>query len=125
MNPASMTNVERAMACWGSPPEWILTLARECDATNQKIVGDRLGRSGGYVSRILRNQYLGSMVEAERLVSAALASDRVACPAFGDLSLTRCIRLRRPKGPPANNIERWAAGACPTCPINDDKGARK
>jgi hypothetical protein len=121
----AQSNVERARTAYGEPPEWILVLARECDRSDQKQVGARIGRSGGYISRILSNKYPARMTEAERLVLSLIASDRVECPLFGNMPLVRCMRTRRRKGAPTNNIDRMAAGQCPKCPINTDKGVRQ
>ena len=121
----AQSNVDRARIAYGEPPEWILVLARECDASDQKQVGARIGRSGGYISLNLSKKYPARMTEAERLVRSLIASDRIECPLFGNMPLVRCIRTRRRKGAPTNNLDRMAASHCPKCPINTDKGVRQ
>lgn len=125
INSSGMTNVERVCAAWIDPPEWVMMLARECDKASQKRVGERLGRSGGYISRILAGLYTGSLAEAELLVRSRFSADRVDCPLFGDMPVQRCVRMRRKTGSPVNRIESQCARACPTCPINTDKGVRQ
>jgi hypothetical protein len=117
----STSNVERAVFAWADCPEWVLDLARSCDASSQGAVADRLGKSGGYVSRILNAKYTGSYDEAERQVRAILAGDEVDCPAFGPMPLSTCIRARRRKTPPINTLQRCFAQHCPTCPLNSDR----
>ena len=53
-----MSARETARAAWGAAiPDWIETLARECDLTSQNQVARRLGRSASLVSNVLRNKY--------------------------------------------------------------------
>lgn len=121
LNVPPPTNVERAIAAWGaSPPDWVGLLARSCDATNQRVVAARLGKSSGYVSRVLNNRYPGDLVEAERQVRAALGAERVTCPAFGDMALATCITNRR-RVRPANWAHVQLARTCPDCPNNTDR----
>jgi hypothetical protein len=117
----STSNVERAGFAWEDCPEWVLDLARACDATSQGAIAERLGKSGGYVSRILNAKYTGSYDEAERQVRAILGGDEVDCPAFGTMPLSTCIRARRRRTPPINTLQRCFAQHCPTCPLNSDR----
>lgn len=115
------TNLERAIAAWPVPaPDWVQLLARSCDATNQRVVADRLGKSSGYVSRVINNRYPGDLAEAERQVRAALGAERVMCPAFGDMALATCIANRR-RARPANWMHVQLARTCPDCPNNTDR----
>lgn len=118
---ADAINLARAVAAWGAPPEWVKLLARHCDATSQRAVADRLGKSGGYVSRLINRSYAGSYAEAERQVHAVLGEQRLFCPVFGLMALKTCIRSRRRKGPAVNFVHRQFAAACPGCPNNTDK----
>lgn len=118
-------NRERAIVAWGTDlPRWIALLADACDRTNQRVVADRLGKSGGYVSRVLNRAYAGSYEEAEKIVRAAYADEHVLCPALGatpiEMPLRTCIRNRR-RARPANWAQVAFARACPGCSNNTDR----
>ena len=120
---ASSTNAERASAAWGSDmPVWVRLLATACDADNQRVVGERLGKSSGYISRVLSRTYAGSYEEAERLVRATYGGEDVDCPLFGPIPLASCLRARRRKGPARNHLQKQYAATCPTCSNNNDGG---
>lgn len=120
---ASSTNAERALAAWGDGmPAWVGLLATACDADNQRIVGERLGKSSGYISRLINRSYAGSYEEAERLVRATYGGEDVNCPLFGPIPLASCMRARRRKGPARNQLQKQYAAACPTCTNNTDGG---
>lgn len=117
-----LSNLQRAKVAWGrTMPEWIERLAAECDRTNQRAVGERLGVSNGYVSRVLNNKYEGNVDEAEQLIRARLMEERVDCPAFGQIPLTSCMRNRRRKTPAINAMQRAFDRHCPLCPFNTDR----
>lgn len=119
---ADTTNHQRAVAAWcGQLPEWVKLLALHADRTSQRAVADRLGKSGGYVSRLINHSYAGSYAEAERQVRATFGDERVDCPVFGAIALKTCIRSRRRKGPVINFVHRQFAAACPGCPNNTDE----
>ncbi|SCW56038.1 hypothetical protein SAMN02927924_01355 [Sphingobium faniae] len=119
----SATNLERAAVAWGEDmPAWVRLLASACDTDNQRVVGERLGKSSGYISRIINRSYAGSYPEAERLVRATYGAEDVTCPLFGPIPLSSCMRNRRRKGPPRNQIHHQYAAACPACPNNSDGG---
>ena len=70
------TNLDRAIAAWGADlPEWVRLLADAADRTSQRAVADQLGKSAGYVSRLIRRDYAGSYAEAETIV----VSDGFSC----------------------------------------------
>lgn len=117
----STSNSDIIAAAWGTqPPHWVIILASACDATNQRIAGERIGKSSGYVSRLISNTYPGDLAEAERLVRAAYGNEDVVCPLWGPIPLASCMRSRRRKGQPHNQVERMHARHCPDCPINTD-----
>lgn len=119
-----LTNLDRARIAWGADmPRWVRLLATACDATSQRIVADRLDRSGGYVSRLINRNYAGSYDEAETLVRGAYGDEEVDCPLWGPIPLSSCIRNRRRKGPPQNQPQRLHAATCPACPNNTDRAA--
>ena len=121
-------NLARAQGAWGDDmPEWVRILAKACDAATQREVGERLDRSGGYVSRVLSRTYAGSYEEAEQLVRSRLAADEVLCPIWNEaIPLRACIRNRRRKGSPRTQAHHAYARTCPHCPNNtdiDERGA--
>ena len=121
----SVTNLQRAAAAWGEDmPAWVRLLAGACDAANQRSVGDRLGKSSGYVSRVLNNNYPGDMAEAERLVRAAYGAEDVWCPIWSAaVPLKSCMHLRRrsTSAPPQNMLHQRCARYCPNCANNTDR----
>ncbi|WP_336958707.1 hypothetical protein [Sphingobium aquiterrae] len=126
LNPVSAslaTNLERAVAGWGTDmPAWVRLLATACDATNQRIAGERLDASSAYVSRLINNRYPGDMREAEMKVRRVFGGEDVHCPIYGAIPLSSCIRARRRKTPPRNPAHHEHDRACPACPNNSDGG---
>lgn len=115
------SNIARAQSAWGDDmPRWVRLLASACDATSQRVVADRLGKSSGYVSRIVNRLYTGSYAEAEVLVRRFYGSEDVTCPIYGPIPEKSCILNRRRKGQPRNWYERQFASTCPDCPNNVD-----
>lgn len=121
----NQTNLDRARAAWGEDmPRWVRLLAGACDVTNQRAVGNRLGKTSGYISRLVNRNYTGSYAEAETIVRAAYGGEDVLCPLWGPIPLASCIRNRRRPGPPRNQAHHAFAAACPTCPNNSDRPDR-
>lgn len=115
------TNLARALAAWGpDAPKWVRDFAAACDATSQKAAAARIGKSGGWASRIINRNYPAAYAEAKELISAEWGNDEVDCPLFGPMPERSCILNRRRKGSPQNYMARQFARACPTCPKNPD-----
>jgi hypothetical protein len=114
---------QRLAAAWGDkPPRYIQILADACDRDSQRKVADRLGKSSGYISRVLYNNYAGSMAEAEKQILAAYTGDRVECLIWPDpIPRASCLRNRRRAGPPRNQFHITYDRVCPTCPMNEDR----
>lgn len=122
MSVNASANMAAAIAGWGEDmPRWVRLLASACDSDNQRVVAERLGKSSGYVSRILRRVYSGSYEEAEKLVRAAYGHEDVICPLWGAIPLASCIRARRRKAVPRSQSEHEYRRTCPTCPNNTDR----
>jgi len=87
------TNVEKATAAWADDcPSWVLVLAQECDATSQRIVGERLGfTSGSVVSTALANKYSGDMELLQKRVEGEFMAATVRCPVNDDIPLAACL----------------------------------
>lgn len=122
--PAGPSNLMRATAAWGAGmPAWVQLLASACDTTSQRRVADVLGKSSGYISRIVNRNYAGSYEEAELLVRSRFGDEGVLCPLWGQIPLTSCIRNRRREGPARNQAHHQHDATCPTCPNNTDRGS--
>jgi hypothetical protein len=119
---SAATNVAKAEAAWGATiPGWVRLLASASDAGGQRRVAERLGKSSAYVSRLINRSYGGSYEEAETLVRAAYGNEDVVCPIWGSIPLASCIRNRRRKGLPRNQVHHLHARHCPACPNNTDR----
>lgn len=117
------SNLERAQAAWGDAmPAWVRLLATTCDMSNQRSASDRLNLSSGTISKVVNRKYPGSYEEMERKVRATFGGEDVNCPLFGPIPLTSCMRARRRKGPPRNQLHHQYAAACPDCTNNSDGG---
>ncbi len=117
-----LTNIDRAERAWGATmPEWVRLLATACDRTSQNAVGAKLGKSSGYVSRVINGNYNGDLREAEGLVRATFGSETVQCPVMGPIPLASCRQNRRRKGTAVNLLHRLWARHCPDCPNNTDR----
>lgn len=80
-----------AAAAWGEPlPDWIAALASACETSSQRAVAERLGRSAGLVSQVLRCKYPGDMAAVEEAVRGAYMAATVDCPALGALPTDQC-----------------------------------
>lgn len=122
VNQALLTNVDRARAAWGADmPAWVRLLASACDVTNQRQVGEQLGKSSAWVSRILNRSYGAGYEEPELLVRAKFGTEDVVCPIWGPIALSTCVRNRRRDEPPRNHAHHLLAATCPTCPNNSDR----
>lgn len=116
-----LSNMARATSAWGANmPRWVHLLASACDATSQLKAAEKIGKSGPYVSRIIRNDYPGDLAEAEKLVRAAWGQEGVVCPLWGPIPLASCMTARRRSAPPTNRVHHLHRGTCPTCPNNPD-----
>lgn len=119
---SDLNNLDRARAAWGHDmPRWVQLLASACDASSQRDAGERLGKSSGYVSRLLNNRYPGDLGEAEKLVRAAWGDEDVLCPLWGEaIPLANCMTARRRDLPARSAIHHLHRRTCPTCPNNTD-----
>lgn len=118
-------NLDRARAAWGDPlPDWVDLLARSCDASSQRRVADRLGKSNGYVNRLVSATYAGDLTEAEKLVRANLDTARIACPAFSaSITQRQCLDYRRGTRARHPGLRRHIEGICRECIHNPDREA--
>lgn len=110
-------NLTRAEAAWGTPPDWIIVLADECDrAGSQAALGRAIGYSAGVVNAVLGNVYKGDLGRVEAKVRGRFMHASVECPVLGSISTADCLdHQKRPLM--ATNPQRvrlWRA--CRTCP---------
>lgn len=115
------TNLQKAWAAWGNPPEWVQLLAKECDRTSQSAVAQLLSLTPGYVSKLINRTSPAGYDEPAQLVLSIIGKVEVDCPAFGPIPLASCIRNRRRKGPATNTLQRTFERHCPTCSLNPDR----
>lgn len=81
----------RARNGWGTPPDWIITLADACAADTQAGVARKLGVSGSRLSQALARTYPGDMAKLEEIVRGALMGATVNCPVLGEIGRDRCL----------------------------------
>lgn len=83
--------VSKAIAAWGTPPDWILSLAQACDQSSQTAIAKRLAYSAPTISQVLSNTYPGDIVRIEMMVRGALMKAVVDCPVLGEIGRNRCL----------------------------------
>lgn len=113
--------LETARAHWGEDlPDWVERLAKECAASSQRRVADRLGRSAGLISHVLRNNYPGDTEAVEEAVRGAFMNAEVACPALGTIPADECQSWRRKsrRFVNVNSLRVRMFRACANCPRN-------
>ncbi len=111
--------LNKARASWdGNVPDWIEALARECDMTSQAKAATRLGFSPSAVNLVLSNRYGASTDAVEQAVRGVLMSEKVLCPALGEIGKDQCRKWReRSKTFSAANSQHVKMfKTCPTCP---------
>ncbi len=112
-------NVEKMRRAWGKDaPDWVQRLARECDASTQRAVGEKLVRSGSLISQVLNNSYLGDIDGVEDAVRGAYMDATVECPALGTLPTDECQSWRKKArgGVRTNALRVRMINACNSCP---------
>lgn len=107
-----------ARSGWGEAlPDWIMTLARECDASTATAVARRLGYSVAVVSAMVRGNYKGDPGAVEARVRGAYMGEIVECPVLGEIARDRCMREQacRHTGTSAlrTKLRRACRGGCP------------
>lgn len=119
-------NVKVATECWGNEiPDWVAVLARECDASSQRRVGQAMRRSGSLVNQVLHNKYSGNLETVRAIVEGLYMATSIECPALGNILTHVCQEWRdKAKKPSTANIQRVQMfRACSSCPRNRGEGA--
>ncbi len=109
-------NLERVQASWTNPPDWVLALARACDAASQGKVAERLGVSGAAVNQVLGNAYRGRVDRVEVRVRGELMKATVMCPVLGEISSRKCLDEQKRPFAATNPLRVALFQACKTCP---------
>ncbi|PID95883.1 MAG: hypothetical protein CSA85_00100 [Alphaproteobacteria bacterium] len=107
--------------CWGStPPDWVVRLAEECEASSQRQVAARLDRSGALVNQVLKNKYKGDLAAVEDCVRGVFMNGVIDCPALGAIPSNECHDWRKKARQfgNANMLRVRMFRACTHCPRN-------
>lgn len=116
--------IDIAHQFWPAPvPDWIERLAEECASSSQRAVAEKLGRSAGLISQVLRSKYPGDMRAIEEAVRGAFMDATVPCPALGTLPTDECQMWRRRAREfvNTNSLRVRMYRACQSCPLNGDQ----
>lgn len=116
-----MSALSAAREKWGEPlPDWVETLALECDRSSQSKVAKALDRSGALVSQVLNRKYAGSMDRVEELVRGVFLDSKVACPSLGEIPVNECQNWRdkAARFVMASPLRLRMYRACNACPRN-------
>ena len=107
----------RAIASWGTPPDWVLALADEAQRTTGAKAASRVGYSASTISQVLSNTYRGDIRRVEEMVSGALMKAVVDCPVLGRIGRDRCLheQVEPFRATSAMRAQLWHAcrGGCP------------
>lgn len=85
------SSLEVARSAWGTDlPDWVETLAIECDRSSQNKVSKQLKRSASAVSQVLNRKYGADLSEMEGRVRGVFQEQTVACPSMGAMPTQVC-----------------------------------
>lgn len=121
---AKIKAVDTARAAWaelGGCPDWIATLAEECDRTSQRAVGLRIGYSAGAVNQVLAKKYKAPTTNIEQAVRGAYLAAVVTCPVLGELAADRCLEHQKQpwaSSPMRLRLFKACRAGCPHSRIN-------
>jgi len=92
-------HVEKADAAWGKGlPDWVLTLAEQCNMSSQGKVAARLDWSTAAISQVVGNTYHragGDIQAVEASVRGVFMNGTITCPALGKLPQNECRDWRK------------------------------
>ena len=125
MKAPTTTALERARAAWGEAmPEWIVALAKACDATTQSRAAEAIGYSPAAVSQVLKRAYAGGLDRIEQAVRGAFMAAEVDCPGQGRaIPTNECTTWQRKGYDGSNHCAVAMFRACRSCPIAQQRGA--
>jgi uncharacterized protein involved in cysteine biosynthesis len=108
-----MSALEKATGGWsGGVPDWVQTLAEQCDATSQNKVAKVLGYSAATVSLVLAGSYSGDLRRVELAVRGAFLAATVNCPVLGDIPANDCLTHQRQDFRATNHVRVQLYRAC-------------
>ena len=87
--------IDTARKSWGTVPDWIEALARECDKpkSSQRKVGKLLLYSGATINLLLKNRYYPrDHTKIKARIQAVLMVEIIACPVLGVLGRPDCLK---------------------------------
>ncbi|TDT88071.1 hypothetical protein DFO45_4860 [Azorhizobium sp. AG788] len=102
----------RALAGWGTPPDWILALAEACARTTQTATAKQLGVSGSMLCQALANRYPGDMASLEQRVRGAFMGSTADCPVLGEIGMDRCLAEQKTPFSAASSVRGRLFRAC-------------
>lgn len=113
-----MTTYDLVIDSWGTDaPDWVKTLANQCDAKTQRDAANAIGYSASVVNQVLANTYKGNLSRVQSAVEGAFMGSVVACPVLGELPQQDCLRHQRQPFNPSNPMRVRLYRAChTTCP---------
>lgn len=108
-----------ARTAWGQAlPDWLLVLARACDAGSQADVARSLGYSPAVVSQTLNNKYRADLGQVAARVRQALMAGQIGCPVLGEINGRRCLEEQRRPFAATSSLRVRLWRACRACPHN-------
>lgn len=110
---SSLAIVEKT---WGADvPNWIVTLARECDKSSQSAVAKQIDRSAALVNQVLKNTYGADLKAIQRRVETVFGC-AIQCPVLGLIDGQRCLKEQSQPYRPGNHVTVSLFRACKKCP---------
>jgi len=104
--------------------EWVEELRRQCMATSQRKVAEKLGISPAAVNQLLAGKYPGDLRAMEARVRGVYLAGVVDCPVLGELSSKHCLDWQRKPFAATNPIRVQMYRACRDgCPNSSLGGA--
>lgn len=68
--PKKTSASETVRRTWTDAPAWVTVLAAHCDASSQRTVAAKVGRSAALVNQVLKNAYKGNLTSIQKLVES-------------------------------------------------------
>ena len=89
-------HVQSVMAAWGEDaPDWVITLAEQCNKTTQSAVAKALQYSPATISQVLSGSYRGDLDRLEEMVRGAYLAETVNCPVIGEIGRDVCLSWQK------------------------------
>lgn len=129
-------NMQKAVQAWGEPlPEWVETLARECDAAGLRATARKMcERIGSDATRRISPASLSLAIRRERgsrramdhaytkeRVEATLMRTILDCPVLGVIGKEECQTAQNREFTGNNPIAVLLYQSCPTCKYRKGK----